>query len=75
PDHLTRICEHLNVSSNEILVIGDNIRDIEAAINFGAYSIAILSNSAYFEILQKANKLIKLNEIPQELIKEIKKLL
>jgi phosphoglycolate phosphatase len=75
PDHLTQICKQLNVKPNEILVIGDNIRDIEAAINVGAYSIAVLSNSAYFEILQKANKIIKINEIPQELIKEIEKLL
>ncbi|MFX0022409.1 MAG: HAD family hydrolase [Candidatus Hermodarchaeota archaeon] len=75
PDHLTQICEHLNVSPNEILVIGDNIRDIEAAINVGAYSIAVLTNLAYAEILQKANILIKEKEIPKELIKEIEKLL
>ncbi len=75
PDHLIQICNQLNVKPNEILVIGDNIRDIEAAINVGAYSIAILTNLANVETLQKANKLIKTNEIPQELIKEIEKLL
>lgn len=75
PDHLIQICNHLNVSSNEILVIGDNIRDIEAAINVGAYSIALLTSIANIETLQKANKLIKENEIPQEIIKEIEKLL
>ncbi len=75
PDHLNQICKQLNVSPNEILVIGDNIRDIEAAINVGAYSIAVLTNLANAEMLQKANKLIKENEIPHELIKEIEKLL
>ncbi|MFX0008248.1 MAG: HAD family hydrolase [Promethearchaeota archaeon] len=75
PDHLIQICNHLNVSPNEILVIGDNIRDIEAAINVGAYSIALLTSIANIETLQKANKLIKENEIPQEIIKEIEKLL
>ena len=33
PDHLIHICKQLNVKTDEILVIGDNIRDIEAAIN------------------------------------------
>jgi phosphoglycolate phosphatase len=75
PDHVIQICNQLNVNPNEILVIGDNIRDIEAAINVGAYSIAVLTNFANVKTLQKANKLIKENEIPQELIKEIEKLL
>ncbi|MFX1418401.1 MAG: HAD family hydrolase [Promethearchaeota archaeon] len=75
PDHLIHICGVLNVETDEILVIGDNIRDIEAAINVGAYSIAIHTKLAKVESFQKADKIIKESEIPQELIKEIEKLL
>ncbi|MFX0000512.1 MAG: HAD family hydrolase [Candidatus Hermodarchaeota archaeon] len=75
PDHLIYICNELNVKPNEILVIGDNIRDIEAAINVGAYSIATQTRLAKVETLQKADKIIKEDGIPQKLIKSIKKLL
>lgn len=75
PDHLTHICIALNVKSDEILVIGDTIRDIEAAINVGAHSIAINTKLAKLEALQKADKIIEEHEIPSELIKEIEKLL
>ena len=75
PDHLIHICKQLNVKTDEILVIGDNIRDIEAAINVGAYSIAVITKLAKIETLQKADKIVKENEIPLKLIKEIEKLL
>ncbi len=75
PDHLNHICNILNVKSDEILVIGDNIRDIEAAINVGAYSIATHTRLARVETLQKADKIIREDEIPSKLIQEIEKLL
>ncbi len=75
PDHLIYICKQLNVKSNEILIIGDNIRDIEAAINVGAHSIALHTKLAKFETLQIADKIVKENEIPLKLIEEIEKLL
>jgi len=75
PDHLVHICKELNVKPDEILVIGDNIRDIEAAINVGAHSIAVHTKLAKIETLQKADKIIKENEIPLKLIEEIEKLL
>ncbi|MFX0003412.1 MAG: HAD family hydrolase [Candidatus Hodarchaeota archaeon] len=73
PDHLIQICNQLNIDSNEIIVIGDNVRDIEAAINVGAYSIGVLTNLANIESLQIADKVIKENEIPLKLIEEIEK--
>ncbi|MFX1462503.1 MAG: HAD family hydrolase [Promethearchaeota archaeon] len=75
PDHLNYICKKLNVNPNELLVIGDNVRDIEAAINIGAYSIAMHTKLAKIETLKIADKIIKENEIPLRLIEEIGKLL
>jgi phosphoglycolate phosphatase len=75
PEHLIQICGKLNVNSDEILVIGDNVRDIEAAINVGAYSIGVITNLANVEALQKANIIIKEDEIPLKLIEEIQKLI
>jgi pyrophosphatase PpaX len=75
PDHLLAICSRIKVTPNEILVIGDNYRDIEGAINVGAHSIAVLTKLAIIETLQKADVIVKENEIPQKLIEEIKKLL
>ncbi|MEE9377346.1 MAG: HAD family hydrolase [Candidatus Lokiarchaeia archaeon] len=75
PEHLIYICEQLNVKSNEILIIGDNIRDIEAAINVGAQSIALHTKLAKIETLQIADKIVKENEIPLKLIEEIEKLI
>ena len=75
PDHLTHICKHLNVKPNDILVIGDNVRDIEAAINVGAHSIALLTKLAIVENLQIADKIVRENEIPLKLIQEIEKLI
>ena len=76
PDHLLYICENLKVSPSEILVIGDNSRDIEGALNIGARSIAIqtkISRMTNLEIFQKADKIIKEDEIPSKLIEAIKK--
>jgi phosphoglycolate phosphatase len=75
PDHLIYICNQLNVKPSEILIIGDTIRDIEAAINVGAPSIAIHTKFSRLETLKKADKIVKENEIPSILIKEIEKLL
>jgi len=75
PDHLSHICKLLNVKPDEILIIGDNIRDIEAAINVGAHSIALHTKLAKFETLQIADKIVKENEIPLKLIEEIEKLI
>ncbi|KKL03607.1 hypothetical protein LCGC14_2624450, partial [marine sediment metagenome] len=52
PEHLLEICDNLNVDPSEILVIGDNFRDIEGAINVGARSIAVLTRLAKIETLQ-----------------------
>jgi len=75
PDHLLIICDKLGVNPNEILVIGDNYRDIEGAINVGAHSIAVHTKLANVETLQKADVIVRESEIPQKLISEIKKLL
>ncbi len=75
PDHLLIICDKLDVKPNEILVIGDNYRDIESAINVSAHSIAVHTKLAIVETLQKAGVIVRESEIPQKLIKEIKKLL
>jgi len=75
PDHLNYICEKLKVKPNDILVIGDTVRDIEAAINVGAFSIAVHTKLANIETLQKADKIVRENEIPLKLINEIEKLL
>ncbi len=75
PEHLTYICKQLKVESDEILIIGDNIRDIEAAINVGAHSIALHTKLAKVKTLQIADKIVKENEIPLKLIEEIEKLI
>ncbi len=78
PEHLTTICERLLINSSNIIVIGDNHRDIEGALNVGAKSIALktkLTKLTNSEILEKANKVIKENEIPIKLIQAIEELL
>ncbi|MFX1345560.1 MAG: HAD family hydrolase [Promethearchaeota archaeon] len=78
PEHLTYICDELNINPSEVLVIGDSSRDIEAAINVGAYSIALNTKNPDFfggEFINKADKIIDLNEIPSKLIEAIEKLL
>ena len=78
PDHLIYICKQLNAKPQEILVIGDTDRDIEAAINVGAHSIALntkIANSFKQETFKKAEEIIELEEIPFKLINAIEKLL
>ncbi|MFX0042246.1 MAG: HAD family hydrolase [Candidatus Hodarchaeota archaeon] len=78
PDHLKFICNELSVEPDEIVVIGDSDRDIEAAINVGAHSIALnttRSNFHQLETFKKANKIVELNEIPSELIEAIEEFL
>ena len=73
PEHLLEICDNLNVDPSEILVIGDNFRDIEGAINVGARSIAVLTRLAKIETLQNADKIVEERDIPLKLIREIEK--
>ncbi|MFX1394066.1 MAG: HAD family hydrolase [Promethearchaeota archaeon] len=78
PDHLLYICENLGVNTSEILIIGDNARDIEGALNVNARSIALLtkiSRMTDMEIFKKANKIIKEDDIPLKLIEAIKEFL
>ena len=78
PDHLLYLCEKLKVKTSEILVIGDNSRDIEGALNVKARSIAIqtkISRITNIETLKKADKIIKEEEIPLKLIEAIKEFL
>jgi HAD superfamily hydrolase (TIGR01549 family) len=75
PDHLLDICQKLKVNPTEVLVIGDNFRDIECALNVGAHSVAIHTKLAVVESLHKADNIIKEEEIPIKLINEIEKLL
>ena len=78
PDHLLSICKKLDVLPSEIIVIGDSSRDIEAALNVGAKSIAIKNNLfdlSKIETFQRANRIIEENDIPLKLIKSINELL
>ena len=78
PDHLNNICKRLNIDCNEIIVVGDTSRDIEAALNVGAHSIALETRIPAFlsrEMFQKADKIIKQVEIPLQLINAIEKLI
>lgn len=74
PEHLTTICDKLMVNPSNIIVIGDNHRDIEGALNVGAKSIALktkLTKLTNLEILEKADRIIEENEIPAKLIHAI----
>jgi len=78
PDHLKYICNRLKVDCNEILVIGDTSSDIEAALNVGAYSIALETKIPTYlnrEMFQKAGKIIKQEEIQLKLITAIENLI
>jgi HAD superfamily hydrolase (TIGR01549 family) len=78
PDHLYSICEKLNVNPNEILVIGDTNRDIEAAINIGAHSIALNTKIPKLikqDAFNKADKIIEPEDIPFKLIEAIEEFL
>ncbi|MBD3340903.1 MAG: HAD-IA family hydrolase [Candidatus Lokiarchaeota archaeon] len=75
PEHLSTICEKLNVNCQETIVIGDTSRDIEGAMNVQANSIALktkLSNFSNIRVLQKADVLVKEIDVPEKLIKAIK---
>ena len=78
PDHLKYICEKIDVKPDQIVVIGDTGRDIEAAINIGSRSIALntkIPNYLKRELFQKANKIIEPDEIPFKLIETLEKFL
>ncbi|NVM18398.1 MAG: HAD family hydrolase [Candidatus Lokiarchaeota archaeon] len=78
PDHLNYICERLDVNLDEIVVIGDMGRDIEAALNTQSRSIALNTRIPNFikrETFKEADKIIELNEIPNELIKTLEEFL
>jgi phosphoglycolate phosphatase len=78
PDHLNYICERLDVKLDEIVVIGDTGRDIEAAIKTNSRSIALNTKIPNFikrEAFKEADKIIELNEIPNKLIKTLEEFL
>jgi len=78
PDHLKHICEKIDVKPDQIVVIGDTGRDIEAAINIGSRSIALntkIPNYLKRELFRKADKIIEQEEIPSKLIETLEKFL
>ena len=78
PDHLLFICNKLSVDPQEVLVIGDTGRDVEAALNVNAHSVGIntkISNYLKKESFMKADKIIQPHEIPDLLIQVLKELL
>jgi phosphoglycolate phosphatase len=78
PDHLNYICERLEVKLDEIVVIGDTGRDIEAAIKTNSRSIALNTKIPNFikrDAFKEADKIIELNEIPNKLIKTLEEFL
>ncbi len=78
PEHLETICSFLGVKTNEIIVIGDTSRDVEAALKVNAKSIYI-KNKLFFrwdqEIINEADKIIEENEISSKLLIAIEELL
>ncbi|MBY9020220.1 MAG: HAD family hydrolase [Candidatus Lokiarchaeota archaeon] len=75
PDHLKYVCEKLRVQLDEIVVIGDSGRDIEAALLTNSKSIALNTNIPSFikrDAFTKADKIIEPDELPHELIKTLK---
>ena len=78
PDHLKLICEKIGVNPDQIVVIGDTGRDIEAAINIGSRSIALNTKIPTYlkrEFFKKATKIIEPEEIPSKLIETLEKFL
>jgi len=71
-DHLNYICKKLNLSNQELLVIGDNSRDIKGANNISAPSIGILTFKHSKNDLKGANFIIEQKKITQEIKKAIK---
>jgi len=78
PDHLKYICERIDVNLDEIVIIGDTGRDIEAALLIKSRSIALNTKIPNFikrEMFKKADRIIELNEIPKVLIKTLEEFL
>ncbi len=78
PDHLKHICEKIDVKPDQIVVIGDTGRDIEAAINIGSRSIALntkIPNYLKREFFKKASKIIEPEQIPSKLIETLENFL
>jgi len=78
PDHLKYICERKDVNLDEIVIIGDTGRDIEAAILTKSRSIALNTKIPNFikrEKFKEADRIIELNEIPDEIIKTLEEFL
>ena len=78
PDHLKYVCKRIGVNLDEIVVIGDTGRDIEAALKTNSRSIALNTKIPNFikrETFKEADKIIELNEIPNELIKTLEEFL
>jgi len=78
PDHLKLICGKFSVKTQEIVVIGDMGRDIEAALNVGAHSILVYTKLSEFfksNAYKKADIIIKPNDIPFKLTEALEKLL
>lgn len=74
PDHLRYVCGKINVQLDEIVIIGDTGRDIEAAILTKSKSIALNTKIPSFikrEAFEKADKIIQPDEIPHKLIKTL----
>lgn len=75
PDHLNYICDQLNIDRKELLIIGDNPRDIEGANKIDAPSIGILTKRHLKKDFIKTNLIIKQSEIPQKLLNAIRSFL
>ncbi|MHA1294430.1 MAG: HAD family hydrolase [Promethearchaeota archaeon] len=75
PEHLNYICKKLNVKPSEIIVIGDNYRDIEGAKSVNSKSIAVLTTNIDRDLLIKADFIVKQKEIPNKLIEIIEQML
>ncbi len=74
PDHLKHICEKIGVKPDQIVVIGDTGRDIEAALLTNSRSIALNTKIPSFikrDEFEKADKIIQPDELPNELIKTL----
>ena len=74
PDHIKYVCEKIHVQLDEIVIIGDTGRDIEAALLTNSRSIALNTKIPSFikrEAFKKADKIIQPDELPNELIKTL----
>jgi phosphoglycolate phosphatase len=74
PDHTHFILQRVNLTPDEICIIGDHPRDIEAANNIGARSIALISGEHVPEEYQTSFRCLK-HEIPIKIPDFIKKFL